>query len=43
MPKICDNKVVGIIVLRDNKMLLIERKKFPFGFAPPAGHLDDNA
>ncbi len=43
MPKICDNKSVGIIVWRDNKVLLIERKKFHFGFALPAGHLDDNA
>ncbi len=40
MPKICDHKSVGMLVWRDNKILLIERKKPPFGFAPPAGHID---
>jgi ADP-ribose pyrophosphatase YjhB (NUDIX family) len=40
MPKICDNKSVGMIIKKGDKILLIERKKFPFGFAPPAGHLD---
>lgn len=42
-PKIknCDNKSVGMITKRKGKILLIERKKFPFGFAPPAGHVDD--
>ncbi|NCN22468.1 NUDIX hydrolase [Candidatus Falkowbacteria bacterium] len=40
----CDNKSVGMLVWRDEKLLLIERKKKPFGFAPPAGHLDgDNS
>ncbi len=29
-----------MIVWRDNKLLLIERKRPPFGFAPPAGHVD---
>ena len=38
--KKCDHTSVGILVWRDGKLLLIERKKFPFGFAPPAGHLD---
>lgn len=41
MTKVCDNKSVGMIIKRDNKILLIERKKPPFGFAPPAGHVDD--
>lgn len=42
MTKKCDNKSVGMLVWRDDKLLLIERKKPPFGFAPPAGHLDDD-
>ena len=28
---------------KDNVLLLIERKKFPFGFAPPAGHVDQDS
>ncbi len=38
---ICDHASVGVIA-RDNlgKILLIERKKYPFGWAPPSGHLD---
>lgn len=41
MSKKCDNKSVGMLVWRGDKLLLIERKKPPFGFAPPAGHVDD--
>lgn len=37
---ICDHKSVGMLVKKDGALLLIERKKFPFGFAPPAGHID---
>ncbi|MEI8143752.1 MAG: NUDIX domain-containing protein [Candidatus Berkelbacteria bacterium] len=37
----CNNTSVGMIVRYGDKILLIERKKFPFGFAPPAGHVDD--
>lgn len=37
----CDHTSVGMLVWRANKLLLIERRKFPFGFAPPAGHVDD--
>jgi ADP-ribose pyrophosphatase YjhB (NUDIX family) len=40
--KKCDHKSVGILVWKDGKLLLIERKKFPPGFAIPAGHLDDD-
>ncbi|OGM96583.1 MAG: hypothetical protein A3B86_00730 [Candidatus Yanofskybacteria bacterium RIFCSPHIGHO2_02_FULL_38_22b] len=38
---VCDRTSVGAIA-RDGegKILMIERKKFPFGFAPPAGHCD---
>lgn len=32
-----------MLVWRDNKLLLIERRRPPFGFAPPAGHVDDRA
>lgn len=39
--KVCDHKSVGIIVKRENKILFIERKKPPYGFAPPAGHVDN--
>lgn len=42
MPKICDNKSVGMLVWKDGSLLLIERKKPPFGFAPPAGHIDED-
>jgi len=43
MPKICDHKSVGMLVWRDKKLLLIKRKKPPFGFAPPAGHIDQDS
>jgi len=37
----CDNKSVGMLVWKEDSLLLIERAKYPFGFAPPAGHVDD--
>lgn len=40
MPKVCDNTSVAILVWRDSKLLMIERKKYNFGFAVPAGHQD---
>jgi len=40
MPKICDHTSVGMLVWQGDKLLLIERKRPPFGFAPPAGHVD---
>lgn len=40
MSKICDNKSVGIVVWKDDKLLMIERKKYNPGFAIPAGHQD---
>ena len=40
--KNCDNKSVGMLIWKDDKLLLIERMKFPFGFAVPAGHVDDH-
>lgn len=43
MTEKCDNQSVGMLVWKDDKLLLIERKKFPFGFAPPAGHIDGDS
>lgn len=40
MPKICDHTSVGMMVWKNEKLLLIERANFPFGFAIPAGHVD---
>lgn len=40
--KKCDHTSVGIHVWQDDRLLLIERRKFPFGFAPPAGHVDES-
>lgn len=40
MAKACDHTSVGMIVWRNDSLLLIERAKFPFGFAAPAGHID---
>lgn len=42
MDKICDHKSVGMVVWKNDKLLLVERMKFPFAFALPAGHLDGN-
>lgn len=38
--KTCDHTSVGMLVWKDDKLLLIERAKFPYGFAIPAGHVD---
>lgn len=38
--KKCDHTSVGMLIWQNRKLLLIERKQFPFGFAPPAGHVD---
>ena len=40
MPGICDHTSVGMLVWQNDQLLLIERKIPPFGFAPPAGHVD---
>lgn len=39
---VCDNTSVGILFWRGGKLLLIERRNPPYGFAPPAGHVDDH-
>lgn len=37
----CDNKSVGVIIKNDHEeVLLLQRARFPFGLAPPAGHID---
>lgn len=36
----CDHTSVGMLAWKDGQLLLIERRTFPFGFAPPAGHVD---
>src|ERR1017187_4436346 len=43
MSKTCDHTSVGMLVWKDDKLLLIERARFPLGFAVPAGHVDDDA
>lgn len=40
--KVCDNLSVGILVIRDGKLLVINRKKPPLALAPPAGHIDEH-
>lgn len=42
MTKNCDHKSVGMLVWKDGKLLLIERKRQPYGFSPPAGHVDSD-
>ncbi len=41
--KKCDNASVGMLAWRDDELLIIQRKKKPYGFAPPAGHLDGDS
>ena len=36
----CDHTSVGVLVFRDRKLLIIDRKRPPFGLAAPAGHVD---
>lgn len=43
MAKKCDHKSVGMLVWMNDDLLLIERKRAPFGFAPPAGHVDGDS
>jgi|SRR6056297_2100742 len=41
-PDTCDHTSVGTIVYKSKKILLIERNIPPYGFAPPAGHVDSH-
>lgn len=44
IPKYCDHTSVGILIFDERgHVLLIDRGTFPFGLAPPAGHVDDHA
>ncbi len=38
----CDNTSVGVIVENEGDILLIERARFPWGWAAPAGHIDEH-
>lgn len=40
MEKICDHTSVGMLITNEEKILLIKRARFPFGYAIPAGHVD---
>ena len=40
MKAVCDHTSVGILVFRDGKLLIIDRKRPPLGLATPAGHVD---
>ena len=42
MIKRCDHTSIGMMVWRDGKLLMIERKKWPFGITPPSGHVDNH-
>ena len=38
--KVCDHTSVGMLVWKEEKLLLIERGQIPWGFSVPAGHVD---
>lgn len=41
MEKVCDNTSVGVIIQNEaREVLLMNRARFPFGLAAPAGHID---
>lgn len=40
--KCCSGKSAGVIIIKNKKILLIDRANFPFGWACPAGHIDKN-
>ena len=33
-------QIVGAIIKQDEKLLMLDRKNFPFGWACPAGHVE---
>lgn len=37
----CSGKSVGAIIKKNNKILLLDRAFFPFGWACPAGHVNE--
>ena len=43
MESLCDHKSVGVIIKNPNdEILLLNRARYPFGLAAPAGHIDDH-
>jgi 8-oxo-dGTP pyrophosphatase MutT (NUDIX family) len=43
MEKFCDNTSVGVVLQNErDEILLLNRQKFPYGWAAPAGHLDEH-
>lgn len=38
----CDHTSVGVLVWQTGKLLMIERRKRPFGISPPSGHVDEH-
>lgn len=43
METLCDHKSVGIVIQNEKgDVLLLDRARFPFGLAPPAGHVDEH-
>src|SRR5450759_3819219 len=43
MTQKCDNRSVGVIIRNpQGHILLIERARHPFGWAPPSGHVDQD-
>jgi hypothetical protein len=37
----CNHTSVGVVAMRDGKILLFQRQKFPIAKAPCAGHVDE--
>ena len=43
MEQLCDHQSVGVIVRNSNQdIVLLNRARFPYGLAAPAGHVDDH-
>ena len=38
----CNHQSVGVIIKKNEKMLLVDRKKFPYYWASVAGHIEDD-
>ncbi len=43
MEILCDNQSVGVVITQPTgEVLLLDRARFPFGLAAPAGHVDEH-
>jgi 8-oxo-dGTP pyrophosphatase MutT (NUDIX family) len=43
MERMCDNQSVGVIISNNHgEIALLERGRYPWGFAPPSGHIDEH-